>query len=193
MEIPSCWLEVFKTVQSVEPSAILAGGALRDLDNERPVKDLDIFVPVDSLNPPRIVEALSKTHQLESWLGDQYFDWDTCVANVGVINAVVEGLPPVNLIVIHDCTIANQMERFDFGICRIMFNGNTLHRHPGYVKDKEDHTFTLLRNCTYEQRVYSRKRFERLQEKYPGWTLVIPVREAQIVAADLIDFDDLLK
>src|SRR3546814_12174247 len=32
-------------VRAVFPGALIAGGCLRDLDNDRPVKDIDIFAP----------------------------------------------------------------------------------------------------------------------------------------------------
>jgi hypothetical protein len=44
--IPQEWLDVLKEVHAVFPSAVIAGGALRDLMHERPIKDVDIFIPV---------------------------------------------------------------------------------------------------------------------------------------------------
>src|SRR3569623_1528091 len=43
-DIPERWQTVLRYVQNVAPDAVIAGGALRDLDNGRPVKDIDIFV-----------------------------------------------------------------------------------------------------------------------------------------------------
>ena len=46
LTIPSAWRAALGAVQSVVPQAVLAGGALRDRDNGKKVKDLDIFLPV---------------------------------------------------------------------------------------------------------------------------------------------------
>src|SRR3546814_3140365 len=44
MEIPEKWRELLASVRSVFPTAIIAGGAMRDLENGKPVKDIDINV-----------------------------------------------------------------------------------------------------------------------------------------------------
>lgn len=44
--IPSEWRDVLREVQEVFPSAVIAGGALRDSMWDKPVKDVDILVPV---------------------------------------------------------------------------------------------------------------------------------------------------
>src|SRR5262245_52415439 len=43
--VPARWQEVLLSLRAGGfPEAVIAGGALRDLDNNRPVKDVDIFV-----------------------------------------------------------------------------------------------------------------------------------------------------
>src|SRR3546814_19329576 len=44
MEIPEKWRELVAAGRSVFPTAIIAGGAMRDLENGKPVKDIDINV-----------------------------------------------------------------------------------------------------------------------------------------------------
>ena len=48
--IPKEWLDVLTEIQAIFPGAVIAGGALRDLYNERPIKDVDIFIPTDPHN-----------------------------------------------------------------------------------------------------------------------------------------------
>src|SRR3546814_9124183 len=45
MEIPAAYAATLAHVRAVFPGALIAGGCLRDLDNDRPVKDIDIFAP----------------------------------------------------------------------------------------------------------------------------------------------------
>jgi hypothetical protein len=45
MNIPLRWIDALRQLhENGFPEAIIAGGALRDLDNDRPIKDVDIFV-----------------------------------------------------------------------------------------------------------------------------------------------------
>lgn len=46
--IPQSWTDLLSQIQAICPSAVLAGGALRDLDHGVPVKDLDIFIRAGS-------------------------------------------------------------------------------------------------------------------------------------------------
>jgi tRNA nucleotidyltransferase/poly(A) polymerase len=43
IELPRAWELVLERIRSVLPSAYLAGGAIRDFDNARAVKDFDVF------------------------------------------------------------------------------------------------------------------------------------------------------
>ena len=45
-DIPYTWKEVLSTVQRAFPGACIAGGALRDLDHKKLIKDVDIFIPL---------------------------------------------------------------------------------------------------------------------------------------------------
>src|SRR3546814_3352677 len=55
MEIPEKWRELLASVRSVFPTAIIAGGAMRDLENGTPVKDIDINVEANG--PQRTEES----------------------------------------------------------------------------------------------------------------------------------------
>lgn len=174
LTIPKAWRVVYQYVQGVCPEAILGGGALRDLDNGRPVKDLDIFI--NDGNISLVLKALGNP-EITKETGEQYFEWDPSVCNVIELAPHAEiDAPPINLIELgHSCTVEEQMRRFDFGICQIMLDAKGIHMSEAYKTDKANKTFTLTRRRSYEQREHSLRRFERLQEKYPGWTLVSPI------------------
>ena len=46
INLPQEWLDVLKEIQQYFPGAVIAGGALRDLLSDKPIKDVDIFVPL---------------------------------------------------------------------------------------------------------------------------------------------------
>lgn len=186
--IPTTWQSIFNKILAVEPKAILGGGALRDLDSGRPIKDLDIFIPASAYTRSMVVQALGNPEILKE-VSDQYFEWDTAVSNVIELEATEECCVPINLIELrhYSCTVAEQMERFDFGICQIMMDANGIHMSEAYKTDKANKTFTLTRQCTEEQHEHSLARFQRLQEKYEGWTLVEP--HGWPLIAEPVNFD----
>jgi hypothetical protein len=83
------------------------------------------------------------------------------------------GAPPVNIIgVSGECTPEAQLSRFDFGICRVGFDGQRLWKDLAFDRDQRDSTFSLLQSTSKKQREHSMKRFDRLVTKYPGWKFV---------------------
>lgn len=175
MQIPTAYAASLAAVREVFPGALLAGGALRDLDNDRPVKDLDIFAPdVPDLDILRARAALLAPNCVVGVMGG-YESWATeeCV---GVLDIDIPGLTPFQLIGLRSGP-ETILPRLDFGICRIGFDGNDVIRTDEYLADQATRTFTLLRCDDDAQRERSLKRFERLSEKYVGWSLLDPDAE----------------
>lgn len=74
MVIPQRWANVLRQLQENGfPEAIIAGGALRDLDNDKPVKDIDVFVRIHKDDEPGL---LSTKDRLEIAMGEPA---DKCV------------------------------------------------------------------------------------------------------------------
>lgn len=171
MEIPPQWASLLRGIRRVVPSAVLAGGALRDLDNDRPVKDLDIFVIAENDRDAEGVTNLLREAgypvcndpgDITAYPEDQ---------NLEVVRvAHLEGREDVQFIFVNWDT-SRIVERFDYGICQITFDGTALYRSPAYEEDKRDQVFRLRRDRpTPVSMRGSVKRYARLtNEKYPGW------------------------
>src|SRR3546814_2316422 len=102
-------------------------------------------------------------------------DWssDVCSADLeclGYITLLWGGLE-VQIVPV-TTTPKGLLERLDFGICQIGFDGTDVIRTPAYVRDRDNQTFTLIRCDNADQKERSRQRFERLSVKYPGWSFV---------------------
>lgn len=169
MHIPAAYAATLAAVREVFPGALIAGGALRDLDNGREVKDLDIFAPdvtdLDDLKARagHFGVLLSVMGGYESWATEE------CV---GVIDLQI-GDQPFQLIGLRSGP-ETILPRLDFGICRIGFDGTEVIRTGDYLADQATQSFTILRADDSAQRERSLRRFERLSAKYPGWKLVDP-------------------
>ena len=173
--IPLAASNVLRRIQNGGvPEAIVAGGCLRDTIMHRPVNDIDVFVPEDDVWRAR--RAIRETHpECVRSIPEPYFVFNTEVRSVDYY-APKSGVvwPPVNIIGVTNgtCTPEQQLERFDFGICRVAFDGVRLWKDLAFDRDQRDETFSLLVSQSTRQREYSLARYERLQEKYAGWKLV---------------------
>jgi hypothetical protein len=179
-DIPSRWLEVLAAVQKAAPDAVLAGGALRDHWSGAPVKDLDIFVghdPQDNAQNYTLYKALTAAEPTVSLtqtcnfascdeLGDCY-QTDTY--------RLADGLE-VNLIILAQSGLEATVNRIDFGYCQIGTDGVRVYETDHRVTDVFAKTFTLVRGDTDADVDRSLRRWDRLSQKYPGFTLVNPYR-----------------
>ena len=177
--IPREWSKLLSRIQQKESRALIAGGCLRDHYLERPVADIDIFVPDDETGAAGVIRydrpVLAKS------VPKPYFTHDSDVRQIGYYESAEERLTPVNLIHVssYACTPWDQIERFDFGICQIAFDGQQLFMTSAFGRDVKERTFTYLRQEPSEaQHEASMGRFERLSLKYPGWKLRQPLTDA---------------
>lgn len=189
MHIPKEWHELLARVRTLAPDAHLAGGALRDLDNGRPIKDLDIFTRTSV--DPEALERVIGTHAFSSAIDGQYTD------NMIAVETAIRYVPrctcpsmeddiislcatdhgsEINLIVLKQeyADIEKNIRRFDFGICQIALDlGGEVVRTGAYIEDKERNEFTLRVAPNADCFGLSLKRYRRLQEKYARWPLVL--------------------
>ena len=179
--IPLVWQVVFGNVQAAAPKAMMAGGCLRDLFAEKPVNDIDIFVPVESLFEAE--KAIKLTHPaMTKTIAEAYLTHDTDVSSIWYYQTLLNNLPPVNLILVSEerCTLDYQLTRFDFGICQIGWAGGELLHTEAYSRDVENKTFTLKDRQSDTQYAHSMTRWDRLSRKYPEFTLVQPPRPEHV-------------
>lgn len=172
-DIPPWWKDILAEAQAVAPSAVLAGGALRDRALDRPIKDLDIFIQASSeREADAIMEELKgvgfrvkyEPSELTCYPEDQNLEV-VCVADV-------EGCAlPVQLIFTTWPT-DRIVERFDYGVCRIAFDGQKIVCPPEFDEDAKAKVFRLRRDRpTPASMRGSVHRFARLtNDKYAGWT-----------------------
>lgn len=166
IEIPNEWRDLLSQIQAVDPSAIIAGGAVRDWILARQPRDIDIFVKrlsEDDINALNL--AIVEGTYIES------AEHDDSVSASGCYNG--HSLP-VNIIWCStSITPKERFERFDFGICKAAFDGKEVITHPEFDWDVKHQIFTLRRASNYLQTIESLIRYNRLREKYP-YPLMIP-------------------
>lgn len=173
-DIPLDVCGILSRIQSIAPLAVIGGGALRDADNDRPVKDLDIFIPcrgeadaVDIMfSLGKLDFAVSYEQSQESMYPEDQNLEVVAVAEMGITAA---GTPIQLIFTNHGFT--KQSDRFDYGICQIEFDGKELYRSEAYLEDQQRKVFRLARDRETPMAMRgSIHRYARLVQKYPEWT-----------------------
>jgi hypothetical protein len=169
---------ILKTIRKLDPTAHIAGGAVRDTLLERPIKDIDVF-----LHYAYIDEA---ARQLRSEFG--YVKVGEWTQYLGFSDPIISGLAkfekadeatPISLIGLNaeGADVELNLYRFDFGICMAAWDGEKVITLPEYRRDLEAKSFTLCRADNYWQFVYSMSRFNKMTaDRYAGWKLVVPAK-----------------
>lgn len=178
-DLPATWHISLQKVRDLFPGAMIAGGALRDLDNGRPVKDIDIFAPnctdlelaksfAQGLsNKP--LNVLSSENRVNAE-GRVYQEWAASDV-LAIID--IEGEELNYQLICLKCGPEDIIKRIDFGICRIATDGETITRTDEYHADRVNACFTIHRCDDTSQFDRSIRRHERLVKKYEGWPLKI--------------------
>jgi hypothetical protein len=152
----------------------IAGGAVRDTILERPIKDIDIFLPHDAAeaaaNKLRYDFGYVKVGEWQSYEGFS----DQAITGVAKFESAHETIPICLIGLKKDLAPAENIARFDFGICMAGWAGDGIIKDPRFTRDIESKTFTLCRADNKEQFAYSMVRFTKLTaDRYQGWTLSV--------------------
>ena len=78
-------------------------------------------------------------------------------------------------------TTEENVARFDFGLCRIAYDGERFDTHWSYESDRMDELFALRRCVSPQTLLLSLTRYKRLEQKYVGWDLVVPSKFSEFV------------
>lgn len=185
--IPPNWLEIYDLVSDHLGKVTFAGGALRDWDNGREVKDLDFFYSeAQQESLLRLIPELRATHHIPrnrpimGQADEDNTSWDGAdTVSTLYLPSLDASLPDINLVGVVNPMIEVQLDRFDFGTCRIGWDGNQLIRTEEYLDDQRSRTFTICADRKDDQLIRTYQRFERISQRYRGWTLVDPAAVAR--------------
>ena len=165
--VPFAWAEVLRTVQSVHPEAVLAGGALRDLILGGTVKDLDIFIGPEATNLQEVLTFRHGWRPIMSVNADYVESMRGEVAHV--VGYRVPGLEhEVQIIQLKQLDEPHDaIRRMDFAACQVGYCSPT---HWVYtrraLKDFLNRTITMLEPEDHVQECRSLARAARFADKY---------------------------
>jgi hypothetical protein len=171
--LPPSWGSVLSRIRC-QPSwmcSTIAGGALRDLDNGRPVKDVDIFVPYLGDNETALMgleRALPNIFIMEvehsvhnaSQIGREgishfHFEVDGWKFE---ISQITDQFDHISL-----------LDRFDIGLCMISLTSlDDTYRTAYYFSDKHKQQISVVRKTGGRELEHA----TRIKQKYTDWTIV---------------------
>ena len=160
---------------SLNSTAHVGGGAVRDTLLERPIKDIDLFLDaVATDEAAALLRSQFGFVKVGEWESYEMFS-DPAVIRVAKFEKAEEAIPICLIGLKHPRMMQANLERFDFGICMAAWDGEVVYTASEYNTDIERKTFTLCRADDQAQFNYSMSRFDKMTaDRYAGWRLVVP-------------------
>lgn len=167
-KVPWTWVEFVKRIHACGIPCAIAGGAVRDLLNNRPHRDVDIWT-YDVAD-----EVVTELAHAEGWeLVADMGTYSTCGSGLVRVWKIVKDGEEFNIITTTFKNIVQVMERFDFGISRAAITLTGDDETPCHISVTEEYLADLARQVfkVYYNNGEGRAltRYLRLSEKYPGW------------------------
>ena len=184
-DIPAEWRQVLRTFQDKgAKEAVIAGGALRDLFNHKPVKDVDIFIRTQGSQKKnrQMLEEAFRSTRLEityQQSGNDYFSGERFPApkaknngrNVAESWTIIAGRDKTeyNIIFVPELVSPLKLiESFDFGLCQIGYDGKIIFSTNRYNDDVRDKRICFALTDVNDT---SAEHLQRIIKKYPDWKL----------------------
>lgn len=205
--------EVVRTLHLLQnagfKSAIIGGGAIRDLYFEIMPRDIDIFLWDPNYSDENIDEETKKivhpttTHpkvgtnviwnimKLRSTYSFHHVDDDVrrIYSNYGdsrvtVIWDVMKNLLPFQLVFLKDRPVDYVEDHFDFGLCKCYCDGEKFRFTPDFNRDVKNKTITLVaKDLTEEEYRYAMEQhLPKVKDKYPGFRVQVAPWNEPLVA-----------
>jgi len=181
------YISILNEIKKTIPTAIIAGGAIRDMYHNKPVKDIDIFVPDHS---PTGVDVFSP----DFW--KQQFGLATSIYSDDYVKPVSDGddgscneKEYINMVweissngVLYNIVIANidpteyVTRFFDVGLCKAYCDGVKIRLTSDFMYDSKHKKLTLVsEDMSQDEFNYMMdNHIRKLKIKYHGYSLVVP-------------------
>ena len=160
----------------------IAGGAVRDTILERPIRDIDLFMPNVSIDAAvALLRDKFGYVKVGKWTRYKKFS-DPSVVRVAKLERVDTTIPISLIGLAQDLDARANIARFDFGVCMAAWDGGSFFvMDDKFKRDADNETFTLCRADNLAQFSHSMERFAKLTaDRYMGWALPTPGRFSEL-------------
>ncbi len=170
------------------PSAIIAGGAIRDLYHNKQINDIDIYIPATGSHSNEIDDVQYwkqlfdlKTSGLFSSDNIRIMNPESCVGyennnHIGMVWEITKAEKLYNLIVTDIDPTEYVTKYFDIGLCKAYCDGTRIKLTADFMHDSIFKRLTVVSNSISQEGFnhMMEHHVEKLKNKYPAHTLVIP-------------------
>lgn len=177
-------------IRETLPTAIIAGGWLRDLYHDIPFNDVDIYVTeenqIKSADCYSIYEEMFWREQFKLKT-DGFMAYDNisqpgadgCYDGKSHIDAVWEirkGFTRYNIIIVDIDPTDYINQYFDIGLCKAFCDGSRIRLTADFMHDSQHRQLTLVSKEIDEEEFkhVMTRHIPKLRNKYPGYTLIVP-------------------
>ena len=166
--LPVEWQEVLGKLQERYSHVVIAGGALRDLENDRPINDVDIWVIDDT-----ILKGSSPVFDIDM-SAESSSSSGTTLKNISRVVKINQYGIDFDVIFTNGFTgVTSLLESFIDNISRIAYDGNYIARHTSYIEGHNTNTLMVdweKKNNNSGKR--AQERISKLKNKYQEYTLL---------------------
>ena len=199
--IPVAWKNFLSKIQTLYPEAIIAGGALRDVIIDKPIKDVDLFIrdTGNSVDVNKIAELfgikvdkdgrgdhIKLTNDFKVMKDKAYKDSSKKYGIIGKKYALETHINQLfdvqyngvlyQLIFVEVEPVKMVYSDFDFGICKVWFDGEDLVVSEEFEYDLEHKQLTLSGSFSEGQLLHTLYVHRpNLVKKFPNWKVVIDI------------------
>ncbi len=169
-------------IQKLVPGSIIAGGFLRDLYHNKPINDIDLYVPNYVIDEVNTIPFWEDVFNLDEDTFDSINSGTSSEAhyaalpNISHTLEVDTGSYLYNIIILDTPPINYVNESFDFGICKIYCDGIKIRLGADFIKDSAQKVLRVAnKKLTDDQfNIMMYGHYTRLKRKFPDFTLDLP-------------------
>jgi len=180
------YAEILTRIHEHSPSAIIAGGAVRDLCHGVHVNDIDIYIKHDAILADKTYSAYDEefwdeifpmSHRddyIECMNGDESYEG---LNHIDVVWEIQSNDVLYNVILVDTDPKAYVMNYFDIGLCKAYFDGKRFHLSADFITDSKNATLTIVAHRSIKQREFDNMMMyhvAKIQKKYQNHVLIVP-------------------
>ena len=179
-QLPTAIKNVQRMVQEKNGPCIIAGGAIRDTVLGAHVKDVDVFISKANFKTSNIQTAVSGSWNLDSISSKAKFERAYESYMIDDMHDIRVDPLPVQIIVLKCDPEEYVTKCFDYGICKVWYDGQYTKFHNDFITDVNNKLITRVITDEKMAEMYSNRQWavarmiehgERIKRKYPAFEL----------------------
>lgn len=171
---------ILAKLETIDPHAMLAGGAPRDWSFGYEATDLDFYIHLTTMSIADLHKELFDIGLLQNALYPNDFEIVENYKQASAVRWVVTvgyESQKVQIVVMHHPIAESVLQHFSLSICKIWYKNQTIHTTPEFLKTIEEKVIRQV------QPAFNDNYIEKILAKFPDYTFVALQEE------DIMEFE----